>query len=454
LANALNPFLVDNGLVSDTPAENPEPTKGLADLVHHVGSTAQTLEELKQAALGGRLSPTPEEREPGLVAPAGRFRVYLGAAAGVGKTYAMLNEGFRRAQRGTDVVVGFVETHGRAQTAEQIRGLEIVPRKKVEYRGAVFEEMDLDAVLARRPQVVLVDELAHTNVPGSGGHEKRWQDVLELLDQGISVITTVNVQHLESLADAVEQMTGVPIRERVPDWVVKKADQIELVDSSPEQLRRRMLHGNIYPPDRVQEALTNFFTPENLTALRELALRFVADETEEEMLEYLRKRNAKQIWETRERILAAVGGRGGDHVLRRAARMAARSKGELLVLHVGAADLSNPDRGQLGELRQLTSDVGGVWSEVNAEDPAQAIVSFAKDHQVTQIVLGSSKRKRFEELMRGSVIQKVLRAAADAGIDVHVIARSVPQDEDLSSRSDGVAANKDLGRPRVAAEGG
>ena len=183
----------------------------------------------------------------GAVAAAGHFRTYLGAAAGVGKTYAMLSEGHRRRGRGTDVVIGFVEYHGRQRTEEMIDGLEVVPRKEVDYRGSRLEEMDLDAVLSRRPQVVLVDELAHTNVPGSGRNSKRWQDVLEILAAGIDVITTVNIQHLESIADEVEHMTGARVRERVPDWVVRKADQIELVDSSPEQLRRRMLHGNIYP---------------------------------------------------------------------------------------------------------------------------------------------------------------------------------------------------------------
>jgi len=196
-----------------------------------------------------------------VVAPAGHFRVYLGAVAGVGKTYDMLNEGRRRRERGTDVVVGFVESHKRPLTEALLEGLEVVPRISVEYRGAMFEEMDLDAVLARHPKVALVDELAHTNVPGAGRHAKRWEDVLELLDAGIDVITTLNIQHVESLADAVEQMTGARVRERVPDWVVRKANQTELVDSSPEQLRRRMLHGNIYPPDKVPYAWPTFSRP-------------------------------------------------------------------------------------------------------------------------------------------------------------------------------------------------
>ena len=213
------------------------------------------------------------------VRPTGRFRVYLGAAAGVGKTCSMLDEGWRRFQRGADVVGGFVETHKRPYTMEQIRDLPVVPRKQVAYRNAAWEEMDVDAVIARKPEVVLIDELAHTNVPGSGRHEKRWEDVLEILDAGIAVITTVNIQHIESLADAVERITGVGVRERVPDWVVRRADQLELNDSSADQLRRRMLHGNIYPEQKVPSALNGFFRTENLVALRELSLRFVADES-------------------------------------------------------------------------------------------------------------------------------------------------------------------------------
>ena len=220
-----------------------------------------------------------------VVEAAGRFRIYLGAAAGVGKTYAMLNEGRRRRARGADVAVGFVECHGRQHTEGLLDGLEIIPRKLVEYRGSRLAEMDLDGVLHRHPEIALVDELAHTNVPGSGRNEKRWQDVMAILDAGISVITTVNIQHLESIADEVEHMAGVKVRERVPDWVVRKADQIELVDSSPEQLRRRMLHGNIYPMDRVPQALTHFFRTDNLIALRELALRFLASKTDEILFE-------------------------------------------------------------------------------------------------------------------------------------------------------------------------
>jgi two-component system sensor histidine kinase KdpD len=360
-----------------------------------------------------------------VVEAAGHFRIYLGAAAGVGKTFAMLGEGHRRHDRGTDVVVGFVESHGRKLTEDAIGDLEVVPRRVIDYRGTRFEEMDLDAVLARGPKVALIDELAHTNVPGSGRHEKRWQDVLEILDAGIDVITTVNIQHLESIADAVEQMTGASVRERVPDWVVHRADQIELVDSSPEALRRRMLHGNIYPPEKVPQALTNFFRTDNLIALRELALRFLADETEEELLEHLQRHQASVLWETTERIMVAVtAAPGTDVLLRRAARIAARVKGELSVLHVASGEGSTAHGDKIDALRMLTADLGARWHEIHDDNPARAIISFAQQHQITQIVIGSSKRSRWQELTGGgSIVRRVLREAGAVGIDVHVIAR-------------------------------
>ena len=361
-----------------------------------------------------------------VVEAAGHFRIYLGAAAGVGKTYAMLSEGQRRRERGSDVVVGFVECHGRRLTEELIDGLEVVPRKAVDYRGTRFDEMDLDAVVQRRPKVALIDELAHTNVPGSGRHEKRWQDVSEILDAGIDVITTVNIQHLESIADAVEQMTGAQVRERVPDWVVRKADQIELVDSSPEQLRRRLLHGNIYPKEKVPQALAHFFQTNNLIALRELALRFLADATEEELLEHLRRHEVQNLWETTERIMVAVtGAPGTDVLLRRAARIASRVKGELDVVHVLAGDASGRgDRQVIDKLRDLSADLGARWHEIQDDDPAQALTRFARDHQITQIVIGSSQRSRWQELIGGgSIVRRVIREAGAVGIDVHTIAR-------------------------------
>jgi two-component system, OmpR family, sensor histidine kinase KdpD len=360
-----------------------------------------------------------------MVEEAGRFRIYLGAAAGVGKTYAMLNEGHRRRDRGKDVVIGFVESHGRKLTEDMVGDLEVVPRKKVEYRGSVLEEMDLDAVLARHPQITLIDELAHTNVPGSGKNEKRWQDVLDILAAGIDVVTTVNIQHLESIADEVEIMTGAKVRERVPDWVVRKADQIELVDSSPEQLRRRMLHGNIYPKERATKALSNFFRTDNLTALRELALRFLADETDEELLAHLRRHESDVVWETCERVMVAVSpAPGTDALVRRAARMASRLKGELDVLYVDTSDATRTgDRRAIEKLRQLAADVGAHWYEIQGDEPTRAVVNFAQEHQITQIVIGSSQRSRWQQLTGGgSRVKRIIDAAGELGIDVHVIA--------------------------------
>ncbi len=359
------------------------------------------------------------------VEAAGNFRIYLGAAAGVGKTYAMLNEGHRRMSRGTNVVIGFVECHGRKLTEDMIDGLEVVPRKQVDYRGSSLQEMDVDAVIARHPEVALIDELAHTNVPGSGRNAKRWQDVMDIRAAGINVITTVNIQHLESIANEVEHMTGAKVRERVPDWVVRRADQIELIDSSPEQLRRRMVHGNIYPAERVQLALNSFFRIDNLTALRELALRFLADETDEDLLEHLRRHESTAVWETCERVMVAVTtAPGTDGLLRRAARMAARLKGELNVVHVAASDATRPeDHKSVKKLEQLTADVGARWYEVPGDDPVQAIGRFAQEHQITQIVIGSSQRSRWQQLLGGgSNVNRVLKEAGALGIDVHVIA--------------------------------
>jgi two-component system, OmpR family, sensor histidine kinase KdpD len=384
--------------------------------------------EMTESRLSGAVNATPAvlaEQAEG-VEPTGHFRIYLGAAAGVGKTYAMLNEGHRRKRRGTDVVIALVECHGRHLTEDLIGDLEIVPRKTVDYRGTNFEEMDLDAVLERHPELALVDELAHTNVPGSSHNEKRWQDVMEILAAGIDVITTVNIQHLESIADAVEQIAGLSIRERVPDWVLRQADQIELVDSSPEQLRRRMLHGNIYPPEKVPQALTHFFREDNLMALRELALRFLADETEEELLAHLRSRQPDVLWETSERILVGVtAAPGTDTIVRRASRIAARIKAELHVLHVVSGEgTPRSHETQLALLHQLAIDVGAHWNEVRADDPAHALIEFARTHQVTQIVVGSSARSRWQELRSGgSIVRKISQLAAPLGIDVHIIAR-------------------------------
>ena len=362
----------------------------------------------------------------GGVETAGRFRVYLGVAAGAGKTLAMLEEGHRRRQRGADVVIGFVECHGRPVTEARMAGLETVPRQVVEYRGTRFEEMDLDRVLSRQPQVALVDELAHTNLPGSGRHDKRWEDVLDLLDAGISVITTVNIQHLESLADAVERITGARVRERVPDWVVRRADQIELIDSSPEQLRRRMLHGNIYPAEQVPQALAHFFRAGNLAVLRQLALWFLAGETGEGLLEHLARYQSGIPWETSERIMVSVTtAPGTEAIVRRASQMAARIKAELHIAHITSDAVTRRSGGErLASVRQVAADVGASWHELDTDDPAGALIEFARSHHITQIVIGSSQCSRWAELTGGGpTVKRVSRLAVRAGIDVHILAR-------------------------------
>jgi len=362
----------------------------------------------------------------GGVETAGRFRVYLGVAAGAGKTLAMLEEGHRRRQRGADVVIGFVECHGRPVTEARMAGLETVPRQVVEYRGTRFEEMDLDRVLSRQPQVALVDELAHTNLPGSGRHDKRWEDVLDLLDAGISVITTVNIQHLESLADAVERITGARVRERVPDWVVRRADQIELIDSSPEQLRRRMLHGNIYPAEQVPQALAHFFRAGNLAVLRQLALWFLAGETGEGLLEHLARYQSGIPWETSERIMVSVtAAPGTEAIVRRASQLAARIKAELHIAHITSDAVTRRSGGErLASVRQVAADVGASWHELDTDDPAGALIEFARRHHITQIVIGSSQCSRWAELTGGGpTVKRVSRLAVRAGIDVHILAR-------------------------------
>lgn len=355
----------------------------------------------------------------------GRLRVYLGAAPGVGKTYAMLGEAARRAERGTDVVIGVVETHNRPQTAAMAEGLEVVPRREVHYRGTRLEEMDLDAVLARAPQVVLVDELAHTNAPGSR-NDKRWQDVEELLAAGIDVISTVNVQHLESVNDVVEKITGVPQRETVPDAVVRAADQVELIDMAAQALRRRLAHGNVYAPEKVDAALANYFREGNLTALRELALLWVADKVDEALQGYRRRHDITKTWETRERVVVALtGGAEGEQLIRRAARIAARSgAGELLALHVSRSDgLTGADPLHLSRQRQLVESLGGSYHQVLGDDVPEALLAFARAENATQLVLGDSRRRRWADSLTGpGTATRTIRASGD--IDVHIVSHS------------------------------
>ncbi|MEU8307804.1 DUF4118 domain-containing protein [Actinomadura sp. NPDC048955] len=351
----------------------------------------------------------------------GRLRVYLGSAPGVGKTYAMLAEGGRRAGRGTDVVAGFVETHGRPRTAALLEGLEVVPRATVSYRGADFTEMDTDAVIARRPQVALIDELAHTNVPGSR-HAKRWQDIERILDAGIDVVTNVNIQHLESVNDVVEQITGVPQRETVPDEVVRRADQVELVDMTPEALRRRMAHGNIYPPERIDAALGNYFRAGNLIALRELALLWLADKVDDQLDRYRADHGIAGTWEARERVVVALtGGPEGDTLVRRAARIADRTKGaDLLAVHVARSDgLAGVSPANLTRQRALVESLGGSYHQVVGANVPDALLDFARGVNATQLVLGASRRGKIAQLFSPGV--GVLTTARSGTIDVHLV---------------------------------
>jgi len=373
----------------------------------------------------------------------GQLRIYLGAAPGVGKTYAMLSEGHRRHERGTDVLVALVEDHGRPLTKLMIEGLEALPRRTMSYRGATFTEMDLEAVLARHPKVALVDELAHTNIPGSR-NEKRWQDVAELLDAGIDVISTVNIQHLESLNDVVEKITGVPQRETVPDSVVRSADQVELVDMSPEALRRRMAHGNVYPPERVDAALARYFRVGNLTALRELALLWLADKVEEGLLQYRAEHEISGLWETRERVVVALtGGAEGVTLIRRGGRIAARAVGgDLLAVHVVRSDgLTGADPAELAAQRQLVESLGGSYHQVVGDDVTAALLEFSHAENATQLVLGASRRSWVGRLVGPGIGARVVRESGD--LDVHIVTHpSAGTGRGLPSIGTGITARR------------
>ncbi|MEU9165943.1 ATP-binding protein [Streptomyces sp. NPDC048424] len=357
------------------------------------------------------------------VARPGRLKVFLGAAPGVGKTYRMLDEGRRRADRGTDVVVAFVECHGRRLTEEKLAGLEVVPRAERTYRGIRFPDMDLEAVLERRPEVALVDELAHSVVPG-GGPAKRWQEVEELLAAGIDVVTAVNIQHLESLNDVVEKITRVPQHETVPDAVVRRADEIELVDLPPEALRRRMAHGNIHAPEKVDAALANYFRVGNLTALRELALLWLAGRVDEALQKYRAEHGIGRVWETRERVVVAItGGPEGETLIRRAARIAARSAGgDLLAVHIARSDglAAGASASALVRQRALVESLGGSYHSLVGDDVATALTEFARAENATQLVLGTSRRGRVERFLTGRGTGETI-VGLSGDIDVHMV---------------------------------
>ncbi|WP_433525630.1 ATP-binding protein [Nocardia pseudovaccinii] len=350
----------------------------------------------------------------------GQLRIYLGAAPGVGKTYAMLGEAHRRLERGRDVVAAVVETHGRAKTAELLAGIERIPPRMVAYRGTTLPELDVEAVLRRAPAVVLVDELAHTNAPGSK-HGKRWQDVEDLLAAGIDVISTVNVQHLESLNDVVEQITGIQQKETVPDAVVRSADQVELVDITPEALRRRLSHGNVYAADKVDAALRNYFRPGNLTALRELALLWLADQVDAALAKYRADHKITELWEARERVVVAVtGGPESETVVRRASRIATKSSADLVLLHVVRGDgLAGVSTERLTRLREFAASLDASLHTVTGDDVPNTLLEFAREVNATQLVLGTSRRSRWARMLDEGIGSAVVQASGK--IDVHMV---------------------------------
>ncbi len=356
----------------------------------------------------------------------GKLKVYVGSAAGTGKTFRMLQEAHDLRRRGVDVVVGFVESHGRVETEAQVGDLDVIPRRRIAYRNVSLEEMDLDAIVARRPQVVIVDELAHTNVPGSR-HRKRWEDVLELLDEGINVISAVNVQHLESLNDVIQQALGVTVRETVPDWVLASADQVINLDISAEDLRQRLREGKIYAPEKVPSALQNFFTDENLTTLRELALREVAssvDRVREEIVR--REEGGAPVRTTVDRILVAMSSNPTytAQLLRRASRIAGRLNTDWYCIYVQTPDesaekIDSAVQRKLVDNIQMAQALGAEVVKLQGEDVAGAIVRFAREHGVTLVLVGQSRRSAWHRWRHGSVIKRLIDDGA--GLDVLVV---------------------------------
>ncbi len=344
-------------------------------------------------------------------------------APGVGKTMAMLAEGHRRREQGIDVVVGLVETHGRRQTIDAIGNLELIPLAQLDYKGVRLAELDVEATLRRKPQVALVDELAHTNAPGSA-RTKRWEDVEVLLDHGITVLSTVNIQHLESLADIVESITGVTIRERIPDHVVDEADEVQLVDLSPQALRQRLRQGQVYPPNRATQALEEFFREGNLNALRELALRKVSSTVQQDLEVYMRGHHIEASWAAGERVMVCVDAQPrAQHLIRRAWRQADRRQAELLAVFVEtpAWARSGPEeRRALEENLRFAEDLGASVLRLPGQDVAKALADLAYEKNISSIVIGHSHHGRLHEFLRGSIASNLLRLVR--GVDVHVVA--------------------------------
>ncbi len=368
------------------------------------------------------MSKTPDQwlEETAQSKHAGKFKLFLGYAPGVGKTFSMLSEAVRRHSRGEDIAIGVVETHGRKATAELAAQLEIIPRKKLEYKGALFEEMDLDAILARKPKVVLIDELAHTNVEGSK-HHKRYEDVLELLDAGIDVLSTMNIQHLESVTPTVQGITGIQVRETIPDWVLKRVDEVVMSDLTPEALQNRMRRGDIYPLERVERALGNFFREGNLIALRELALRQVAHAVDRSLESYRARQDEKTGVAVRERIAVCISSNpSAQYLIARGARMAQAMDGELYIVYVDMAqDSSERNQKSLAANIQFSENVGAQIVKLKGKTVAQVVAEFVREKHITQVVFGRSATSGLKKYLYFSAIHKFLRDAPP--VDVHIV---------------------------------
>jgi two-component system sensor histidine kinase KdpD len=350
----------------------------------------------------------------------GTLKLFLGYAPGVGKTYTMLSEAIRRHSRGEDIVVGVVETHGRKAIADLADQLEIVPRRKIEYKGTLFEEMDVDAILARKPRVVLIDELAHTNIPGSR-HRKRYEDVLEVLASGIDVLSTVNVQHLESIAPTVRTITGVHVRETVPDWVVHSADETVMIDLTPEALQNRMKRGDVYAATKVEQALRNFFRRGNLIALRELALRQVAEQVDRTLESYMEQKDIQATWPVRERLAVCISSNPkGQYLIARAARMARRMDAELYAVYVDAGqDATDQEQKTLDANMQFAESLGATTVRLKGKDVAKAVAAFVREKHITQVIFGRSAVDGWRKFAYMNAINRLLSDAP--AVDVHIV---------------------------------
>jgi two-component system sensor histidine kinase KdpD len=370
------------------------------------------------------MTKTPEQwlEEVSTEKPRGIFKLFLGYAPGVGKTYAMLSEAIRRASRGEDLIIGIVESHGRKATAELAAKLERVPPRKLEYKGTVFEEMDVDAILTRKPAVALIDELAHTNIEGSK-HAKRYEDIIELLDAKIDVLSTMNVQHIESLGPTVQQITGVQIRETVPDWVMQRVDEIVLADLTPQALKKRMERGDVYPGDRAQRALSHFFRPGNLIALRELALRQVTGVVDRSLDALLEKDGEKPVHTVRERIAVCVSSNpAAQYLIARGSRMAEAINGEFFVFYIDVGRDTRPeDQKTLAENIRFAENLGAHFVRTSGGSVAEGLAHLVREKHITQVIFGRSARTGWQRYLYLSAIQRFLRDTPS--VDVHIVSQ-------------------------------